>query len=438
MVRLFRGERTRRSFLEEVGKALGVGSLGVLVGGVRLQGRGDSASVPTAGDEAGVAMDEHFWSIVRSQFPLTRDRVYMNNGGLGPSPYQVLRTVQQAMEELESICETGHEKIEGVRQRAAAFLGCLPEELAFTHNTTEGMNLIARGLPLKPGDEVLMSTHEHVGGAMPWLALMKERGLRVRLFEPADTAERNLEIIERNLTPRTRVLSISHMTCTVGTLFPAKELARLCEERKIWFVLDGAHPPGQLCVNLHELGCHFYATSGHKWLLGPKGTGLLYVRKDMHGIWKPVFVGAHSDAKYDLDRLMLEYLPEARCVEYGTRNVPLVLGLGAAIDFLAALGMRNVEARGRYLSEQLLQGLQGLPQVEILTPQERGSRGAIVAFRLKGKASANVVQELSRRGFRTRPVTEQQLDAVRVSCHVYTLVEDVRRLIEEIRVIASS
>ncbi len=324
--------------------------------------------------------DPSFWDIIRAQFLLTDDRVYFNNGGLGPSPRRVIDRVYQATIELEEISETGHEKLEGVREDAARFLGCDPEEIAFTRSTTEGMNYVARGLKLRPGDEVLMSTHEHPGGAMPWVALKSELGIRIRLFEPANTAEQNYDVIAQNIGPRTRVVSISHMTCTTGTVFPVAEIAELCHKKGIIFVLDGAHPPGQMPLDLRETGADFYATSGHKWLLGPKGTGLLYIRKEMHEHWRPGFVGAYS-ADYDLDRLFYKPIRQAKTVEYGTRNIPLVLGLGEAMSFLSEIGLENVRRHNLALCNMLIEGLRDLPGVRILTPTEPASRCSIVTFK---------------------------------------------------------
>jgi len=422
----------RRDFLRWLGRGVVGGGLSSLFLGGRSV-RAADRTLPSVDRTKDVTIDEGFWRTVRAQFPLTRERVYFNNGGLGPSPFQVIDAVQAATRRLEEISETGHEELEAIRRRVATFLAASPQEIAFTRNTTEGMNLIARGLPLRRGDEVLMSTHEHVGGAMPWLALMKERGIRIRLFEPGRTAQENLGAIEKALTPRTKVLSLSHMTCTVGTLFPAREIAELCHSRGVLVVLDGAHPPGQVRVNLHDLGCDFYATSGHKWLLGPKGTGILYVKQDMHDIWTPTNVGAYSASVYDLDELRLEYLDEARCVEYGTRNVALVHGLGAAVQFLDTIGIERIEARDRYLAGHLLRLLQDMPGLEVLTPTEDRSRGGIVSFRPKTKAYQDLKDELIRAGFRVRPVGEHRLGAIRVSCHVYTLMDDVERFALQLR-----
>ncbi len=422
---------TRRSFLRKV---LAVGAAVPLIGPLRngaASGRVRPTWLPFP--QGGGPEDEDYWRVVRQAFPLTTERTYFNNGGLGPSPRMVLDAYRDASLRLERICETGHEEIAPVRAKAAAFLGCDTTEIAFTRNTTEGMNIIAWGLPLRRGDEVLTSTHEHPGGAIPWLALAKERGVVVRLFEPGTTRKENLHIIERHLSRRTRVVSISHITCTTGLLFPVQEIAALCRQRGIWLVVDGAHPPGMIPVDLHELACDFYASSGHKWLLGPKGTGLLYIRKEMFDLWRPTYVGAYSDARYDLDTLTLEYRREAELTEYGTRNTPLILALGAAIDFLSTIGMERVAARGRYLAGILKRELTQLPSVEVLTPSEPESSASIVTFRPKQGKSAELLETLTKEGFRVRSVGEHRLDAIRVSTHVYTSVEEVERFCKTVR-----
>ena len=388
----------------------------------------------TRGREPG---EDAYWEMIRSQFLLTDERVYFNNGGLGPSPRRVIDAVHEATLALEEISETGHEKLERVREDAAAFLGCDPDEIAFTRSTTEGMNYVARGLDLRAGDEVLMSTHEHPGGAMPWVALKDERGIRIRLFEPATTAEENYDRIARSIGPRTRVLMISHMTCTTGTVFPVFEIAALCDRKGIFFVLDGAHPPGQMPLNLRDTGAHFYATSGHKWLLGPKGTGLLYIRKDLHEHWRPTFVGAYS-AEYDLDKLLYSPLKRASTVEYGTRNSPLVLGLGEAMNFLREIGLENIRRHNLELCDILVQNLHELPGLRVLTPDELRSRGSIVTFKPLKLTMQETIERLAQRGFRLRPVGEHGLNAIRVSCHVYNNREQVEALALELRKLFAS
>jgi selenocysteine lyase/cysteine desulfurase len=389
----------------------------------------DAASFAEAWRSA--ASEGERWRVVREQFLLEPGYAYLNTGGLGPSPRAVVSAFDEAWLELERRCETGHGQRAEVRSRAGEFLGCGADELAFTRSATEGMNLVARGLELAQGDEVVMTTHEHPGGAMPWFALRESMEIAIRTIEPGAGGADSLERLRDSLNERTRVVMVSHITCTTGLVMPVREIADLCREREIICVIDGAQAIGQIPVDLHALGCDFYMASGHKWLLGPKGTGVLYVRDEWLDRWQPSYVGAYSDSRFDLEAGVFERLRPASASEYGTRNTPLVVGLGAAFDLLSTIGMEAVAARGAYLAARLREGLSTLDGVEILTPVDAGA--AILAFRLP--ASGGDPWEWSNRlrreyGFRLRPVGEAGLAAVRASTHICNSEEEIDRLLE--------
>lgn len=377
------------------------------------------------------ANDESFWKLVRSMYPLDRSLIYMNNGGLGPSPISVVERVNQVTRELEFSCSEGHDRLETIRRNVSGFLGCDINELGFTRSTTEGMNLIARGLTLNAGDEVIMSTHEHPGGSMIWVLLGKEIGLRVKLFEPTDTAEGNLEAISDLLSPRTKVVSLSHITCTTGLRFPIGQIATICRERGIVFVVDGAHPPGMIDVNLHELGCDFYVCSGHKWLSGPKGTGLIYIRNQVRERWSPSFVGAYTDFHYSLFEQEFVPLPDSRVVEYGTRNVALLEGLSAAIDFKKMIGVGRIEQRGIVLANKVKESLLSIDGVKVLTPSDPDNSSSIVTFQfLNERYDPLKIFELllKKHRIRLRPVLEHGLNALRISLGSHNSIEECETL----------
>lgn len=379
----------------------------------------------------GLAPDDSRWRDVRDHFLLDPDYTYMNTAGLGPSPRPVLAAHLEAWERLERRSETGHGERAGIRTTAAAFLGCVEDELAFTRSATESMNLVARGLRLEAGDQVLMTTHEHPGGAMPWFGVREDVAIRIDTFEPGTGGDDTLNRLEAALTGRTRVVMVSHVTCTTGMILPVREMAQLCRDRGIILVLDGAQAPGQIPVNLNELACSFYVASGHKWLLGPKGTGFLYVRDEWLDRWKPSYVGAYSDTGFDLASGGFERLRPASASEYGTRSTPLLVGFGAAFDFLSSLGLDPVTARGAHLATMMRDGLAPLPGVEIITPQ--GASAAILSFRLppSGGSPGEWCNRLrADHNLRLRPVTEAGLMAVRASTHVFNTEEEVQRLVE--------
>jgi selenocysteine lyase/cysteine desulfurase len=293
------------------------------------------------------------------------------------------------------------------------------------------MNLVARGLDLKPGDEVLMTTHEHPGGAMPWFGVREDVDIRIRTFDPGPGGEESLQRFEDALGADTRLVMVSHVTCTTGLILPVEEMAPLCRDREIIFVLDGAQAPGQIPVSLDKLGCDFYVASGHKWLLGPKGTGFLYVRDRWLDRWKPSYVGAYSDSGFDLASGGFQRLRPASASEYGTRSTPLLVGFGAAFDFLSILGMDAVAARGAHLAGMMREGLASLGRVEVITPPGQGS--AILSFRLpdSGGNPWDWTNRLrSEHGFRLRPVSEAGLMAVRASTHVFNTEEEVQRFLD--------
>jgi selenocysteine lyase/cysteine desulfurase len=426
----------RRRFLQQ---CVGVAAAAVSVSGCAPRaGQTHLAELAQACDGGD---EERLWRTVRRQFALAPGLAYFNAGGLGPSPKSVTDAWVREMGALERVCETGHERVQAIREKLSAFLGCAAEELAITRNATEGMNLVARGLSLRAGDEVLLTTHEHPGGAIPWLGLAKDNGIRVNLVEPGAGGDDTLTRIAAALTPRTRVVAVSHILCTTGLRVPAREIVQLCRDKGVISVLDGAQAVGQVPVDLHGLGCDFYVTSGHKWLLGPKGTGLLYLRAEARDLWHPTQVGAWSDRRYNLHEGVLEFRSEADVVEYGTRNTAVIVGLGAAIDFLTGLGMERVARRGRALAMYFRERLRAIPALEVLTPSVEASSASMITFAAKDEAVdvRNWAQPLQERHhIRTRPVGEHGLRALRVSTHIYNTHAELDRLAAALSELAAS
>jgi len=380
--------------------------------------------------------DDRFWAFVRDQFPLTHERAYLNTGGLGASPYVVIDAVKSKMDELERVSETGHDEplLKQIKTSAGALLGCAAEEIAFVRNTTEGINIVANGLPLQKGDEVITTTHEHVGNAFTWLALQKRLGIVLRFFEPsvASKAE-NLDRIASLVTKKTRLVSIPHAVTTTGLILPVREIGEMAKARKIWFFVDGAQTAGMFPFSLHDIGCDAYATSGHKWLLGPKETGLLFVRKEMLDTIEAKFVGAYSDGGFDFLKGTFAFHPTAQRYEYGTVSVPLRVGLGAAISFIQKIGIENVWKRDRALSTALFHGLQKIPGVSVLSPEDEGMRSAMVTFMHTKLPYLELQKQLNALNLRTRGVSEGGLAALRISTHIYNTPEEVERVLEGVR-----
>lgn len=380
--------------------------------------------------------DEQFWKFVRTQFPLTDERAYLNTGGLGASPYAVIDAVKAKMDELEKVGETGHteELWADVKKSAAQLLGCDESELAFTRNATEGINIVCNGLPLRRGDEIITTTHEHVGNIVPWEALAKREGVVVKLFEPSRTsAQENIDRIQKLITTKTRLISVPHVTTTTGQILPIKELSLLAKQHGMWLFVDGAQTAGMFPFSLHDLGCDAYATSGHKWMLGPKETGLLYVKKDMLDVIQPKAAGAYSADVFDFAKNELRFVPTAQRYEYGTVSIPLRYGLGAAIKFIQKIGIENVWKRDQALASRLHRGLQEMPNVEILSPVRSEERSALTTIRHTKIAALELQKHLDTYKLRTRGVSEGGLSALRISTHLYNSPEEVDRTLEAIK-----
>ena len=248
------------------------------------------AKAEAAGD------DEAFWKLIRDQFVLDPEWTFLNFGGLGSCPLPVLHGLAEFTREEERAPSAGHDekRWNAVKDKLAALLGktCRKEDLALINCATEGVNMIINGLALKAGDEVITSTHEHVAVNTGLLNRRERDGIVIRLFEPdIRSGAGNVDRIAGLITGRTRLIILSHVTCTTGQLFPAKDIAALARSKGVWFALDGAQAPVCVPFDIAETGADFYTCSTHKWAMGPKRTGFLYVRPGMLEALRPLTVG---------------------------------------------------------------------------------------------------------------------------------------------------
>lgn len=413
-----------------------IGSIsGGLVGSLLLRRTGHAASLPQLDRmPAGAGpRDEQSWSMVRAQFPLRTEPVYMNNGTMGPSPYPVLEAVRAEMEDVDRAGRYGGWDV--ARPVIASFINAEPDEISLTHNVTEGISVVACGIPLKRGDEVVLTDQEHVGNALPWLARARRDGIVIRAFSPAPTAAGTLERISGLLTSRTRVIAVPHITCTTGHVLPAKEICALGRSKNLFVMIDAAHTPGMMPLDVKIMGCDFLASCGHKWLLGPKGTGFLYVRKELLGVLEPYWTGGGSDAGWDVRQGTMAFRGDAHRFDFASQSSALYVGLNAAIDFVNRLGIDSIRARDLMLASYLRSRLEELgDRITILTPSDEGSFGAVVAFQLK-KTPYDALYTFLReeRKIITRMVPENGMNCNRISTHIYNSQAEVDRLVDAVR-----
>ena len=250
--------------------------------------------------------------------------------------------------------------------------------------------------------------------------------------DPA-SPEGNLARIEALVTPRTRVIQVSHITCTTGQVMPAREIAAFARSRGIWCHIDGAQSAGAIPLALSALGCDSYAFSGHKWLGGPHETGVLFLRRDRLEAVAPTGIGAYSGEVPQLPG-QLKYFDAASRHEYGTRNAALAQGLAAAVQLQETIGRERIAAHGAALAAELHAACTGLEGITLLTPRPTAMRGAITTIRhARADAPRFFGYLMEKHRLRCRPVTEQDLGAVRISTHVFNSAAENERIVAAVR-----
>lgn len=368
------------------------------------------------------------WALIREAFPLKKTRAYFNTGTLGPSPQIVLDTVFEAMKNVEVTGEMDHSIVEA-RQSIAQFVKADATEIALTKNTTEGINIIAWGLLFKKNDEIIISNHEHVGNATPWLHLAQVKSLKLQVIELGKSSDETLANIRKKISDKTRLIVMPHITCTTGQIQPIQEIVELGKQKGILVFIDGAHGAGMLNLDLPKLGCDFYATCCHKWMLAPKGTGFLYIKKEALNSVQPHFIGAGAHASWELSPQKVtlpDFIPSAERFDYGTYNATLWQGVKAAIDFLESIGMDHIETRIKELNHYLQSGLEELTpkEVSILTPLEDNIRSGMLGIKFINKDTQTFNASVGTY-FRVRFVPEHQLNSIRISTHIFNTEKEI-------------
>ncbi len=314
------------------------------------------ASVPLPAPALHDSKPDAYWAALRKQFLIPADVVNLNVGTVGSSPRPVLKAVFDGFETTEQMTQAGSEDYpiwgygswEEYRKPFADFMGARVEQMAILRNCTEANSYVANGFDMKPGDEVLISDEEHGSGEMPWMLRQRRYGVVVKKFampKPPKDAADILNRINDAITPRTRIIFVSHISTATGVILPAKQIAALARSKGIISAFDGAHAPGMIKVDLNDIGCDLYTGSMHKWLFATKGTGFLYLRDRsvMDRVWNTIATGGYDNPARMADRYM----------QIGSSCIPTLMGLNAAIEFANGIGMDRIEARNRSLADYI-------------------------------------------------------------------------------------
>ena len=408
---------TRRAFLSAIG-ALSAAGL--------VSREAFAASVPDAAREPETSAARGL--AASGDFMFARGLVYLQTGSIGPTPRPVMERTIAAWKELElnpTFVGYGVQEhaMDDVRATAARFLGCKTEELALTHCTSDGMNSVAQGLTFAPGDRVLTTDQEHPGGRHCWDFVARRFGVALDVV-PVPHGENDAQAIvdrfAKGITPRTRVLSFSHLLSSTGLHMPVAELSALARARGCLAVVDGAQAVGGIPVDFKALGCHVYATSGHKWLLGPKGTGLLYLSEELGDRVDIVSLSASRSAYND---------------GTGVTSIPSVLGLGAAVEYVSGIGIDRIAAHNSALRNRLFAALQDVPKIRVVSAPAGPLASALVTFTLPTDVESRAFVQMmrSKRDIELKAVPKNWMNGIRVSTHLFNTEQDVDTLIAALK-----
>lgn len=418
---------SRRRFLHGVSSGV-VATGAALATNARARAQVFAPTLTSADLRPSGALDEAYWWKVRSQFNILDGMTFMNNGTEGPVPRVVVEANEKFFREIAENPSNNYrrEEVDVVRGLMATFVNADAGEIALTRSTTEGMNIFTHGLEWKAGDEVIYNTHEHGGGIGPYTTLSKRLGIKVVTVDipaPPQSIDQIVGLYEKAITPRTKVIMVSHMTYVTGLVTPVKELAELAHRRGLLISVDGAHPLGMMDLDLKAMNVDHYAAAGQKWMMCGTGTGVCYIKRSVQDrIWP--LMGPPGDPKDGAKKY------EA----FGQRDVPSVLGMTAAMDLQNAIGKRNIEARVRALSTRLRAGLKTVPGVKTWTSEDPAFAAGLTLFSVRDIPMANVQQAiLNRDRIYIRTMTTGNLNAVRAATHIYNMPDEVDRLIASVR-----
>lgn len=318
----------------------------------------------------------------RYLFPVTKKWIYLNHAGVAPISLRVNDAVMKfSAESLHEGYTAGPrwvKQIEKIRHQAAHLIGALSEEMAFVKNTSHGLSLLSEGLDFQSGDEVIISELEFPANVYPWMALEK-KGVVLKKI-PSKGSAMDLAKLPDLITSRTRVVSLSSVTFNTGFRVPLSEVGRLCRERGVLFCVDAIQSLGAFEINVVHDHIDVLSADAHKWLLGPEGIGIFFIRKNLLNQVRPVLWGWNSVAKsLDFDHIDFTLHPDARRYEEGSHNAMGIYALGAAIELIEEIGVTRITGRLLKLTQILIGGLQelGLRVTNVLDDQHRS--GSVLA-----------------------------------------------------------
>src|SRR5687768_17062490 len=430
----FGNDIDRRSFLSSAGKGLGLMAASSAVVGSLFENIQAAAKRVEHLSAIEAAADEDFWAAIQQSFSVTRGIVNLNNGGVSPSPRMVTEafvryTWQQEDATAYTMWQILEPQSETIRTGLAEIFGCDREEIAITRNASESLEILLMGMDFKPGDEILTTTQDYPRMLTTLRQRERREGLVLKLVKipiPPKNLNEITAAFERGITNRTKLILVSHQVNITGQITPVKAICEMARAKGIETIVDGAHSFAQFDFKHKDLGCDYFGTSLHKWLYAPKGTGLLYVKRDkIEKLW-PLMA---AETKQNNDIRMFE--------EIGTHSAAPRLAIGEALLFHNGLGGKRKEARLRYLSRYWMDRLKGIPKIRFNTSFDPQQSCAIANVNIEGIDPTAIGSYLfSKHRIFVTPILHEEFKGIRITPNVYTTLNELDRFCNQMELIA--
>ncbi|MDD2756922.1 MAG: cysteine desulfurase [Methanothrix sp.] len=328
---------------------------------------------------------------IRADFPIQKDVIYLDSASTSLTPEPVLKAVSDYYRSYKAnvgrgvyrMAQLADQRYRDAHRKAAKFIGAPEQEgmTIFTRNTTESINIVARGLRWKKGERIVTTLLEHHSNLLPWMRL-REKGVDLQVIKPDQTGMIDPAEYETAITKGTRLVAVSQLSNALGTVLPVKEIGKICRERGAALLVDGAQSVPHMPIDVKDIDCDFLCFSGHK-MLAPLGSGVLWIKKE--GEVEPLLVGGGMVADVSEDGYVIKKGYEG--FEAGTPDISAGIGLGAAVDYLTRVGIENIHHHEQSLTEKLLKGLAEIEGVAVYGPgtgSSQQARGGVVSFAVEG------------------------------------------------------
>jgi isopenicillin-N epimerase len=427
--------RSRRDFLSLAGKGLGLAALSSATVAALLKNVEAATKTVANLTPEEAALDEDFWFAIQNAFSVTRGIINLNNGGVSPSPRIVTEamvryTWQQEDATAYTMWQILEPQCETIRTGLAELFGCDREEIAITRNASESLEILLMGMDFKSGDEILTTTQDYPRMLTTLRQREKRENLKLKLIQipiPPKTLNEITAAFEKGITDRTRLILMAHQVNITGQITPVKAVCEMARAKGIETIVDGAHSFAQFDFKQKDLGCDYFGTSLHKWLYAPKGTGMLYVKRDkIEKIWP--MMAAESKQASDIRKFE----------EIGTHSAAIKLAIGEALLFHHGLGGKRKEARLRYLSRYWMNKLKDVPKIKFNTSFDPNQSCAIANVQIEGTNPEAVAKYLlDKHHIFTVAIVHEEFQGLRITPNVYTMLPELDRFCDQMVQIAS-